>query len=70
MPRLIRVRYENGVLKPLEPLDLREGSELRIVLLPPEEDRKRAVERYKGFAGSASKEEIDRLLLEAELEGL
>ncbi len=28
MSRVIRVRYEKGVLKPLEPLDLREGEEI------------------------------------------
>ncbi len=32
MPKAIRVRYENGVLKPLEPLDPSEGEELVIVL--------------------------------------
>mgnify|MGYP000371375589 CR=1 FL=1 len=30
MARAIRVRYENGVLKPLEELDLREGEEVII----------------------------------------
>ena len=32
MTRVIRVRYENGVLKPLEKLDLREGEELEIII--------------------------------------
>jgi len=36
LPRVIRVRFENGVLKPLEPLDLREGEEVRIQVLPEE----------------------------------
>ena len=36
MARVIRARYENGVLKPLEKLDLREGEEVRIVVLPKE----------------------------------
>ncbi len=36
MPRIVRVRYEKGVLKPLEPLELREGEEVRIRLLPEE----------------------------------
>ncbi len=30
--RVVRVRYENGVLKPLEELDLREGEELTIII--------------------------------------
>ena len=36
MSRIIRVRYEGGVLKPLEPVELREGEEIRVQLLPEE----------------------------------
>ncbi len=36
MSKVIRVRYENGALKPLEPLELREGEEVRIKVLPEE----------------------------------
>jgi len=32
MARVVRVRYENGVLKPLEKLDFREGEELVVVV--------------------------------------
>ncbi|MEB3780668.1 MAG: antitoxin family protein [Desulfurococcales archaeon] len=32
MSRAIRVKYENGVLKPLEPVDLQEGEELVVVV--------------------------------------
>ena len=32
MLRVIRVRYENGVLKPLEQLDVKEGEELQVIL--------------------------------------
>ncbi|AEM38321.1 protein of unknown function DUF104 [Pyrolobus fumarii 1A] len=32
MSRVIRVRYEGGVLKPLEPLDLEEGEEVQVVI--------------------------------------
>ena len=32
MPRVVRVRYEKGVLKPLEPLSLEEGEEVIVVL--------------------------------------
>ncbi|MCE4605468.1 MAG: antitoxin family protein [Desulfurococcales archaeon] len=32
MSKTIRVKYENGVLKPLEPVDLKEGEELVIVV--------------------------------------
>ena len=36
MSKVIRVKYEKGVLKPLEPLELREGEEARIQVLPEE----------------------------------
>ena len=32
MSKVIRVRYENGVLKPLEPVELREGEELVVFI--------------------------------------
>ena len=32
MSKVIRVKYEKGVLKPLEPLALREGEEVEIVI--------------------------------------
>ena len=35
MARIVRARYENGVLRPLERLDL-EGEEVRIAILPKE----------------------------------
>ena len=33
MARVIRARYENGVLKPLERLDLREGENVKLMVL-------------------------------------
>ena len=47
MARIVRARYENGVLKPLEKLDFREDEEVIVVL--------------KSFAGF--KDEIQKLLL-------
>ncbi len=32
MARVVRVRYEGGVLRPLEELDLSEGEELTVVI--------------------------------------
>jgi len=32
MSRTIRVRYEKGVFKPLEPVDLKEGEEVQIII--------------------------------------
>ncbi|RLF04241.1 MAG: hypothetical protein DRJ60_07385 [Thermoprotei archaeon] len=69
MARTIRVRFEGGVLHPLDRVEFREGEELviRVVSL---DERKRLLERYRGFAGRASKEELDELLHEAKWEGL
>ena len=36
LSKVIRVRYEKGILKPLEPLELKEGEEVRIQVLPEE----------------------------------
>jgi len=36
MAKIIRARYENGVLRPLESLDLEDGEEVRIAILPKE----------------------------------
>ena len=33
MIKTVRVRYENGVLKPLEPVDLMEGEEALIIII-------------------------------------
>ena len=36
MSKVVRARYEKGMLVPLEPLELREGEEVRLKLLPEE----------------------------------
>ncbi|MCD6300866.1 MAG: antitoxin family protein [Staphylothermus sp.] len=69
MSKVVRARYERGVLKLLEPVDLREGEEV-IVRLETYEDRLRRLRKYRGILGKASKEEIEELLLEAEFERL
>ncbi|RLG85908.1 MAG: hypothetical protein DRO39_04430 [Thermoprotei archaeon] len=58
MARVIRARYENGVLKPLEKLDLREGEEVRIVVLPKEFSE--LIEEIEIEA----KEDVDKILRE------
>lgn len=69
MFKVVRARYERGVLKLLEPVDLREGEEV-IVRLETYEDRLKRLRKYRGILGKASKEEIEELLLEAEFERL
>ena len=67
MSKVIRARYEDGVLKLLEPVELREGEEV-FVRLERYEDRVRRLRKYRGILGKASREEIEELLLEAEFE--
>ena len=59
MSKVIRVRYEKGVLKPLEPLDLREGEEVRIQVLP--EEFPELVDKVSVEAGG----DVDKILREA-----
>ncbi len=65
MSRVVRARYEGGVLKPLEPLELKEGEEV-LVILEGRSDRERIVEEFYGKRGPASKELLDEFMLEAE----
>jgi len=64
MFRVIRAKYEKGVLKPLEPIELEEGEELVIFI------RKRRVgevlEKYVGIFGRADVEELKRYEEEAQ----
>ncbi len=64
MSRIIRVRYEGGVLKPLEPVELREGEE---VLVEIREDivgfaaRVRSLARAREEPSAILSRERDRL---------
>lgn len=64
-PRVIKARYEKGVLKLLEPVQLREGEEV-LVKIERLKDRRRKVDEFYGKRGSASKELLDEFMLEAE----
>ncbi len=59
MSKVIRVKYEKGVLKPLEPLNLREGDEVRIQVLP--EEFPELVDKVSVEAS----EDVDKVLREA-----
>ena len=65
MSKVIRVRYEKGVLKPLEPLELRDGEEVLVKIIAVEE-RRRLLRRHRGALGPAPRELLDRFMLEAE----
>jgi len=64
LSKVVRVRYEKGVLKPLEPLEFREGEELVVFI------RKRRVsevlEKYVGIFGKADVEELKKYEEEAQ----
>ncbi len=70
MSKAVRVRYEKGVLKPLEPVDLREGEERIAVLVPVGEERRQILRKYRGILGKTTQEEMEELLAEAEWEPL
>ena len=69
MAKTIRAIYVNGVLKPLEEPELREGEEVIVRVERPYE-RLEKLRKYRGILGKVSKEEIEQLLLEAEFEKL
>ena len=70
LSKVVKVRYEKGVLKPLEPIDLQEGEERIAVLVPVGVERRKILRRYRGILGEASEEEMEELLAEAEWEPL
>lgn len=61
MSRAIRARYENGVLKPLEPLELREGEEVTVRI---EKGLREKLKDLIGALGKSSDEELERYLEE------
>ncbi|BES82888.1 antitoxin family protein [Pyrodictium abyssi] len=67
MSRVIRARYEKGVLKPLEKLDLREGEEIEIII-------RRAPSHVFGVLlrrkPDLKPEDIDKVIEEIENEGV
>jgi predicted DNA-binding antitoxin AbrB/MazE fold protein len=65
LSKVIRVRYEKGVLRPLEPVELKEGEEV-LVRVESLRDRRRIVEEFYGKRGPAPKELLDEFMLEAE----
>ena len=59
LSKVIRVRYEGGVLKPLEPVELREGEEVTVRL---EERIRERLEDLIGVLGESNDEELGRYL--------
>lgn len=65
MQRVIRARYEKGMLKLLDDVDLEEGEE---VLVSIKRDIRSILRKYKGALGKASLEELLRLEEEAHVQ--
>ncbi len=68
--KVIRVKYEKGVLKPLEPVDLKEGEEVQVIIQRGES----IAEKFYGIARKhrpdLDKKEFLEVLEEIEDEGL
>lgn len=62
MSKVVRVRYERGVLKPLEPVELREGEEVRVRI---EKNLRERLKDLIGVLGESSEKELERYLGEA-----
>jgi len=60
--RVIRVRYEKGVFKPLEPVDLKEGEEVQARI---ERSLRERLKDLIGILGKSSEEELEKYLEEA-----
>ena len=63
MSKVIRVRYEKGVLKALSSVNLEEGKEYKVIV---EEDIDELVRKYRGVLGKSSVEEFQELEEEAQ----
>ncbi len=59
MSKVVRVRYERGVLKLLEPVELREGEEVRIRI---EKGLRERLKDIIGVLGESSEEKLERYL--------
>ena len=65
MSKVIRVRYEKGVLKPLSSVDLEEGKEYKVIV---EEDIDELIKKYRGILGKSSVKEFRELEVEAQVQ--
>jgi len=66
MSKVIRVKYENGVLKPLEPLDLEEGELLLVSIEKPVGELFGVLKRRNP---PVRPEDVEKVIEEVEIEG-
>jgi len=62
MSKVVRAKYENGVLKPLESLELEEGEVVRVRI---ERSLREKLKDIIGILGKSDDEELERYLEEA-----
>ncbi len=56
MSRVVRVKYEGGVLKPLDPIELEEGEEIKVRI---EKSLREMSKELIGALGESSEEELE-----------
>ena len=66
MSKVIRVKYENGVLKPLEPLNLEEGEVLLVSIKKPVRELFGVLKKRNP---RVRPEDVERVIKEVEIEG-
>ena len=66
MSKVIRVRYEKGMLRPLDRVDFKEGDVL--VIFVRKRRVKEVLDRYKGILGEADVRELEALEEEAQVQ--
>ena len=66
MSKVIRVRYGDGVLKPLEPLDLEEGEVLLVSIKKPVRELFGVLKRRNP---RVRPEDVERIIEEVDIEG-
>lgn len=54
MPKIIEAVYENGVFKPLQKVDLKEGEKVKLQI----EEGMRDIKKYRGVLGKANAREL------------
>ena len=66
MSKVIRARYEGGVLRPLEPLDLEEGEILLVAIRKPVKELFGVLRRRNP---RVSREDVEKAIEDVEVEG-
>jgi len=62
LTKVVRARYEKGVLRPLDPIELQEGEEVKVRI---EKSLKEKLKDLIGVLGESTEEELERYLEEA-----